>query len=260
MTYSSEFKKIYNKIEYKTIDKMYYRTKAFKIGVKYWSSKIVDAVFDKPKNGNIFLYKPRPIFKQMFKTENEIVMFARFLNWGNYVKTENEVIDFLNKLAYINKVLGPEMNHIIVVINGPKDINHLNELKNLKYDKKTEIESITLKEILKKPTHAGYKYKLQGIYNFEKTPKNIKELRDEIFTFIEIFGGKENDNIIFTGTIKNILDGDPNLEQLWAIKSILRGFTSLTFTLHYKDHGELLSLNFMKNNVSITTAVEFMNE
>jgi hypothetical protein len=258
MIFETEFKKTFKHLRYSITNKMYYKVKAFKVSPVVYSSIVTDEVLV-DNSRSYYLLKAKTKYKNLFKNDDDLRMFVHTIRHGSYFKTYQDVIHFLDMYKTVNNnIINPTLGPVFH-IHGPRDDTHLEELKNLQYGKKTEINGIKLKEVLKTPTHIGYRYKLQGIYHFEKSPKNVKDITEEILTFVEVFGGKENDNIMFTGTIKNILDGDHYVENLNAIRSILRGYnTSLTFTLHYKDHGELLSINFMKNNVSIVSAVEFM--
>jgi hypothetical protein len=263
MIYKDEFIKINKNIKYHINDKMYYRTKAFKICPFDNSEKLIQEIFDVPKKPHWISFsefKPKPEFKNIFRTEKSIQEFVYKVRYGAYVENEKHVIAYLTTIAFIfDKIDTNKKITTQIRIYGPKDSNHLDELKGLKNNKKTEISGIKLKEVLRSPTHAGYKYKLHGQYHFQTVPKDFAALKDEIKSFIEMFGGTDNDNVKFTGGIKTILDYNGfNPQNIYPIRQILRGFRSLTFTLHYKDHGELMSLNFMKNNVSVISAVEFM--
>lgn len=264
MSYKDDFVKLHSNIHYKTTNKMYYRTKAFKIGYFNKSTNLIKQVFelDSSKSRyNIFSYKPKPKYKHLFPKKETIDDFVTTIFSGKYVKTEQEVIAYLSKLKTIFDLWDQNCNTPQTKINicGPKDEEHLNLLKDLKSGKSTEINVIKLKEVLKAPTHDGYKYMLSGRYHFQSTPKSAKDLKDEIKSFIEMFGGDDNDNVMFTGSIRTILEVDERIMgNIYPARAILRGLSSMAFTVHYKDHAELMSLNFMKNNVTIVSAVEFM--
>jgi hypothetical protein len=256
MTYSHTFKTIYPKINYVIINKMYYRTKPFKISYSYYAKTISKEVFE------VFtfsLIEPHRRFKNFFATEKEMRCFYRTLMYGNYVKTEQEVIWYITTLKHILDKIGNNSYITTLTINGPLDPDHLTEISNLKSGKKTEISGIKLKEVLSPPTHNGYKYMIRGRYLFSKQPTDMKSLTDEVKMFTELFGGEDNENIMFTGSIKSILSGDQFVMSNSNIRYHLNGKSNgISFTIHYKDHGELISLNFMKRNVFITSAVEFM--
>jgi len=256
MTYSQTFKSIYPNIDYSVINKMYYRTKPFKISNIRLARNILREVFEVASFSSI---KPHKKFKNLFATEREMRLFYRTMLYGDYVKTEQEVIWYITTLKQVLNKIGNKAYNGTLLINGPLDPNHLTELSNLKSGKKTEINGIKLKEVLSPPTHNGYKYMIRGRYLFSKQPTDMKSLTDEVKMFTELFGGEDNENIMFTGSIKSILSGDPFIKNNSNIRYLLNGKSNgIAFTIHYKDHSELISLNFMKRNVFITSAVEFM--
>lgn len=251
MTYLEEFEGILGKgtVYYTVTNKSFYRTKYFKvhsnIGSNHLKQKLTNVKLP------LVLNNVKPPFRKLFKDENELMWFTNAFYSYLYLKTKDEVVKFIN----IYKELFPNYK---LSIDGPKDDIHLEELKVLKSGKKTNINSIILKEVASKPTFAGYRYKISGCYIIPAQPKDINDLKEMVVSFAEQLGGVDNENFKLTGNISQLLNDTVDINFNYSVREIMRGSTNkISFTLHHKDVDELFSLNFMSNNVYITNATEY---
>lgn len=256
MKFNDKFLKSYANIHYKPTQKFYYRKKPFKLCPVRNSKGLIDAGF-KPTISYIRTYEPKPKVKSIFKSEKDWNKFILCLRFGGYFENENDIIHHLNKLksyVEITKCYGPTVN-----IFGPVDNKHLDDLKNLSRNKNIPIKNIKLNEVLRKPVHEGFRYKLTGYLTLSALPndKNEDKMKSEIESFVELFGGIENENVKFTGNIKNIISGELKVARLFRFASRY-SIPKVSFTIHFKTTDELMSLNFIKDGVSNLVAVEYV--
>jgi hypothetical protein len=256
MNYVDKFSKAYVNIHYKPTQKFYYKKKPFKLFPVRNPRGLINFGFKSIIKG-IVAYEPKPKVKSIFKSEKDWKTFIHRLRFGGYFENECDLVYHLKTLksyVEITKCYGPTVN-----IFGPVDTKHLEDLSNLQYKKNIPIKNIKLNEVLRKPVHVGFRYKLSGYLTLSELPngKNDHKLKSEIESFVELFGGIENENVKFTGNIHKIIQGEMTIHDLFKYASRY-SIPRVSFTIHFKTTDELMSLNFIKDGIGNLIAVEYV--